>query len=125
MLWILPSNDWPPRASTSTVTRWPTRMSRSCVSLKLAVTQTSSVFTSARSGCPAWTTCPASTVFRLTMPSTGALTMAYSRFGDADRRRGFAHCRARRFDGRLRGIGCRHRRVVLLLRDLVLGDEAL
>ena len=58
-------------------TGWPTRMSDSCVSLKLAVTHTPVSATTVSSGWPACTSWPTSTCLRDTSPAMGAVTCVY------------------------------------------------
>ena len=156
--------------------------SRSCVSLKFAVTQTSSSGTIAISGWPAWTTWPGfDRLLRLTMPrdrrldrrctggsarpararpapaatsrlgrrgarlgrrdllrrrsarsasSARACSLAGARLrqpalGDPDAGFGLGDLRPRRVDGGALRLGGRDGRVELLLRDLVLGEQAL
>ena len=147
--------------------------------MKFAVTQIVSSGMIAISGCPGCTIWPTSTDLRLTMPLTGAFTVAYCRFssawasvglgllrvrlgrrrprfrrghllrtglrglqfgmgllfagarldepafGDADAGFGLGDLRARRIGRRLLRFGCADGAVELLLRDLVLGEQAL
>ena len=75
MLSTVPLNFFPLYVSTRSSTSCPGRIRSMSVSLKFAITHTLSRAATARSDWPGETTCPASTAFRVTYPSTGERTV--------------------------------------------------